>query len=290
MARVHATAVVEAEATLAEDVEVGPLCHVSSGAVLERGVRLHAGAQVGERSVLGERCCLWQRAVVGAGVKLGAGCQIGAAALVLGPTRLGSGCRVHSHAVVGDSPQDRTFAGEDTELVVGDEVILREHVTVHRGTSKGGGVTRIGSRCLLMVGVHVAHDCLVGDDVQLANLATLGGHVRLGDHVVCAGHVAIAPFVRIGRGAYLAGGAMVERDVPPYAIAAGDRARVRAPNRIGLERIGVPEPSRRALIEAYRVIYASGLPLLRGLERAREAYGADAYVAEFLTFVEPAGD
>jgi UDP-N-acetylglucosamine acyltransferase len=223
-------------------------------------------------------------------VVLGEDCVIGSNAVVLGPSRLGKRCRVHAFAVVGDEPQDRSWHGEESRLEVGDDVVVREHVTLHRGTAKGGGVTRVGSRCLLMVGVHVAHDCVVGDDVQLANLTTLGGHVVLGDHVVCGGHVAFAPFVRVGRGAYLAGGAMVERDVPPFMITAGDRARVRAPNRIGLERLGLSEESQRALVDTFRLTYGSGAPLVQGIAKARALYGSDPHVQELLAFIEPAGD
>jgi UDP-N-acetylglucosamine acyltransferase len=146
--RVHPTAVVEPGAELCEGVEVGPLC------------------------------------VVGAGVVLGAGTRLVAHATVLGPARVGRGCCVYPYATLGAAPQDRSYGGEPTVLEVGDDTTCREQVTVHRGTVKGGGTTRVGSRCLLMVGVHVAHDCVVGDDVVLTNLATLGGHVVLDRHVV----------------------------------------------------------------------------------------------------------
>jgi UDP-N-acetylglucosamine acyltransferase len=167
---------------------------------------------------------------------------------------------------------------------VGDDNVFREQVSVHRGTVKGGGTTRIGSRCLIMVGSHVAHDAVLGDDVVLTNLATLGGHVVIGAGAVLAGHVAIAPFVRIGRSSFLAGGARVERDVPPFVIAAGDRARVRALNEVGLERSGVPLESRRGLSRAFRMIWRSGEPMARGLAAARAELGRDPYVVELLDF------
>src|SRR5262249_13787968 len=152
--------------------------------------------------------------------------------------------RIFPYATLGAPPQDKSHAGEATELVLGDDNVIREQATLHRGTAKGGGITRVGSRCLLMVGAHVAHDCELADDVVLTNLATLGGHVRVLANAVLGGHVAIAPFVRVGRGAFVAGGACVERDVPPFVIAAGDRARVRALNRVGLARMAVPDASR----------------------------------------------
>jgi UDP-N-acetylglucosamine acyltransferase len=151
---------------------------------------------------------------------------------------------------------------------------------------KGGGTTRIGARCLLMVGAHVAHDCVLGDDVVLTNLTTLGGHVRVDASAVCGGAVAVQPFVHLGRACFLAGGAMVERPVPPFTIAAGDRARVRAVNRVGLRRVSVPSSSRQALERAFRMLWRSGETLERGVTAARAELGADPFVAELVDFVE----
>jgi UDP-N-acetylglucosamine acyltransferase len=248
-ATIHPSAVVEPAARLADGVQVGPLCYV------------------------------------GADVEIGEGTKLLAHASVLGPARIGRRCLVFPHATLGAPPQDRSYAGESTVLEVGDENTFREQVTVHRGTRKGGGTTRLGSRCLLMVGAHVAHDCVLEDDVVLTNLTTLGGHVHVESHVVCGGLVAVAPFVRLGRGCFLAGGAMVERDIPPFLIAAGDRARIRGLNRVGLRRMQVPEPSCCALRGAYRAIWRSGEPLVRGLRAARERYGRDPQVARLLEFL-----
>jgi UDP-N-acetylglucosamine acyltransferase len=216
---IHPTAIVEPGARLGEGVVVGPF------AIVE------AGAAVGARSV------------------------IDAHAIVRSGATLGEDNHVHPFAIVGDAPQDRRHAGEATRLEVGRGNVFREHVTAHRGTAPGGGVTRIGDGCLFMAGAHVAHDCKIGDGATLANATLLGGHVELGAHVVTGGQVAIAPFVKVGERAFLAGGAMVERDVPPFVIAAGDRARVRALNKVGLERGGVPEVSRAALERAFRAIF-----------------------------------
>jgi UDP-N-acetylglucosamine acyltransferase len=248
-ARVHATASVDRGAELGAGVVVGPFCHV------------------------------------GADVEIGDGCELIGHATVLGPTRLGRHNRIHPYAALGGAPQDRSFEGEPTRLEIGDDNVFREHVTVHRGTRKADGVTRIGSRCLLMVGAHVAHDVSLGDDVTLTNSTTLGGHVQVGPGAVCGGQVAIAPFVRLGRSCFLAGGAMVEADVPPFTIAAGDRARVRALNRVGMRRAGVPEQSQSALKLAFRLIWRSGLPMQRAVERARAELSADPYVCELLEFL-----
>jgi len=249
-ASVHRTAVVDESATLADGVKVGAFCRV------------------------------------GPEVFVGEGSELLDHAVVLGPTQLGRGNRVHPFAVLGGAPQDRTYAGEPTRLEIGDDNVFREHVTVQRGTVKGGGVTRIGSRCLIMVGCHVAHDATLADDVTLTNLTTLGGHVIVERGVVCGGQVAVAPFVRLGRSCFLAGGAMVERDIPPFSIAAGDRARVRASNRVGLERAGTPLASRKALKRAFRMLFRSPVPQKLALEQIRLELGRDDYVRELLDFME----
>jgi UDP-N-acetylglucosamine acyltransferase len=209
---------------------------------------------------LGEGVVVGPYAILEPGVVVGEGTRVDAHAMVRSGTRLGARNVVHPFAVLGGDPQERTYAGEPTTLVIGDGNVFREHVTVHRGSVKGGGVTRIGSGSLLMAGVHVAHDCVLGDRLELANGTLLAGHVILGDFVVAGGGVAVAPFVKVGTRAFLAAGAMVENDVPPYVIAAGDRARVRALNRVGLARSGVPEASRDALEKAFRAIFRGDAP------------------------------
>ena len=245
----------------------------------------HPTALVADSALVEERVELGPYAVVGDDVRLGPECRVGAHAVVSGPSRFGARNRLAAHAVIGAAPQDRSYDDEATILEIGDDNEFREHCTVHRGTAKGGGKTVIGSRCLFMVGSHVAHDCTIGDDVTLTNLATLGGHVTLEDGVVLGGHVAVAPFVRIGSLAFAAGGAMIERDVPPYVIVGGDRARVRGINRVGLERAGVPLKSRDALRRAYKTVYLSHDALDSAVQNAAAALGdmaLDPYVVRFL--------
>jgi UDP-N-acetylglucosamine acyltransferase len=250
---------------------------VHPSAVVDPGARLGAGV------VVGPLC------YVGPDVEIGAGTELLAQATVLGPCRIGEDNRIHPHATLGGTPQDRSWSGEPTELVIGDRNVFRESVTVHRGTAKGGGTTRIGSGCLVMVGAHVAHDCDVRDGVTLTNNASLGGHVTVGERAVVGGHVAIAPFVRVGELSFAAGGAMIERDVPPYVIVAGDRARVRALNRVGLRRAGVPEESQRALDRAFRALFRSGEPLTVAAQAVEAEYGADPYVRRLLDALASAG-
>ncbi|MDI1431779.1 acyl-ACP--UDP-N-acetylglucosamine O-acyltransferase [Polyangium sorediatum] len=246
-------------------VSIHPLAHVDPGA------KLGVDVVVGPFAVIEGDC------------EIGDGCRVEAHAVIAAGSRIGRRNVVHSFAVIGGAPQDRRYAGEPTTLVVGDDNVFREHVTAHRGTGHGGGVTRIGSAGLFMVGVHVAHDVVVGDRVTLANGTLLAGHVVLGDHVVTGGHVAVAPFVRVGARAFLAGGSMVERDVPPFVIAEGNRARVRALNRVGLERTGVPLESRVALKRAFRALFVGELPRAEALARLESV--SDPFVRELVAFL-----
>jgi UDP-N-acetylglucosamine acyltransferase len=246
---VHASAIVEPSARLAPGVVVGPLAYV------------------------------------GHEVSLGEGTELLHHASVVGPAVLGSRNQVHAHAVIGGAPQDRSYRGEATRLEVGDDNVFREHVTVHRGTGKGGGLTRIGSQGLFMAGAHVAHDCLLGDRVTLTNNTSLGGHVVVEDGAVVGGHVAVAPFVRLGTLCFVAGGAMVERSVPPYVVAAGDRARIVALNRVGLDRAGVPAESRAALKETFRQLFRTSRPLVRAVEELSSPQRQDPRARALVRFV-----
>lgn len=220
-----------------------------------------ARAAVHPEAHLGPRARVGPFAIVESGVEIGEDSVIHGHAVVRAGTHMGARNVVHAFAVLGGPPQDRRHDGSSTRLVIGDDNEFREHVTVHRGTSHGGGRTRIGNHGLFMVGTHVAHDVTVGDHVTLTNGTLVGGHATIGDHVVTGGHAAIAPFVEVGESAFLAAGAMVERSIPPFVIAAGDRARVRALNRVGLGRRDVPEASRRALRAAFRSMFRGASPL-----------------------------
>jgi UDP-N-acetylglucosamine acyltransferase len=232
---------------------------------------------------LGEGVTVGPSAVLEPGVVVGDGTRVDAHAVVRSGTRMGPRNVVHPFAVIGGDPQERGYAGEPTRLEIGEGNVFREHVTVHRGSAKGGGLTRIGSGSLFMVGVHVAHDCALGDRIELANNTLLAGHVTLGDHVVTGGGAAIGPFVRVGARAFVAAGAMVESDVPPFVIAAGDRARVRALNRVGLARSGVPEASREALERAFRAVFRGEAP--RAVAAAALLDDDDPYVRELCAFL-----
>jgi UDP-N-acetylglucosamine acyltransferase len=230
---------------------------------------IHATAIVAPDAVLGDGVDVGAYAVVGPGVEIGPRTRIGAHATIHCHTRLGADNVVHPYASVGDAPQDKKYKGEPTRLVVGDRNVIREFVTLNRGTTKDRGVTTIGDDNLFMAYSHVAHDCLVGSQCVLANSATLGGHVVLGDWVIMGGFAAIHQFCKVGAHAFLANNAAVTRDVPPYVMAVGAPAKPHSINSEGLKRRGFSAPQIRNLRTAYRVLYRSGLRLEDALEQLR---------------------
>lgn len=195
--------------------------------------------------------------VIDGAVEIGAGSQIAAAAVILGDTWIGPGSRVHSHAVIGDLPQDRSYHGSESYCRIGADCIIREGATVHRGTQPGS-TTVVGDRCMLMTNTHVAHNCHVGNDVMIVSGALLGGHVQIGAKAVIAGGAAIHQFVRIGELAMVSGLAKVVQDVPPYSMTDRDGAII-GENRVGLLRSGLSSAERHEIKSAFRLIYRSGM-------------------------------
>jgi UDP-N-acetylglucosamine acyltransferase len=224
-------------------------------------------------------------AVIGPRVKLGAGTRVGSHAVLEGDTELGAGNQVFHHASVGAAPQDLKYAGEETRLVIGEGNQIREFTTLHRGTAGGGGVTRIGDRNLFMAYSHVAHDCQVGSGCVLANSVALAGHVELGDHVILGGLSAVHQFTRIGSHAFVAGGAMVVLDVPPYCTAQGDRAELAGLNTVGLTRHGYTEEQVGRIKDAYRILFRSKLGLAEAVESLRREHGGHPEIDALLAFV-----
>jgi UDP-N-acetylglucosamine acyltransferase len=242
-------------------------------ALVAPGAKLHPTVEVGPYTVIGPQ------------VSIGAGTVVGPHAVIEGRTRLGERNRVFQFASVGAQPQDLKYAGEDSALEIGNENLIREFTTLHKGTNGGGGVTRIGDRNLFMAYAHVAHDCQVGSGCVLANAATLGGHVELGDHVILGGLAAVHQFTRIGKHAFVAGGAMVVMDVPPFCTAQGDRAELVGINSVGLARHGFSEEQIARVKEAYRILFRSKLPLEEAVERLRTELGDQREIQVLLAFV-----
>jgi len=200
-------------------------------------------------------------AVIGPGVQVGANTRIGPHAVVQGPTRIGADNQIFQFASVGSAPQDKKYRGEPTRLEIGDRNVIRECVTLNRGTTKEAGVTTIGDDNLFMAYSHVAHDCHVGNQCVLANNATLGGHVHLGDWVIMGGLSGVHQFCKVGAHAFIANNAAVTRDVPPYVMAVGQPAAAHSINSEGLKRRGFTPEQIRNLRNAFRLLYRSGLKL-----------------------------
>jgi UDP-N-acetylglucosamine acyltransferase len=246
---------------------------------------IHATAIVAPDAVLGADVEIGAYAVVGSGVEIGPRTRLGPHATVHCHTKLGADNLVHAYASVGDAPQDKKYKGEPTRLEVGDRNVIREFVTLNRGTTKDRGVTTIGNDNLFMSYAHVAHDCVVGNQCVLANSATLGGHVELGDWVIMGGFAAIHQFCKVGAHAFLANNAAVTRDVPPYVMAVGGPAKPHSINAEGLKRRGFTAEQIRNLRNAYRVLYRSGLRLDEAVERLREAAKNQPEVQALVDFI-----
>ena len=232
---------------------------------------IHATAIVAPDTVLGEGVEIGPYCVIGPGVEIGPHTRLGAHATIHCHTRVGVDNIIHAFASVGDAPQDKKYQGEPTRLVIGDRNVIREFVTLNRGTTKDRGVTTIGNDNLFMSYSHVAHDCIVGNQCVLANSSTLGGHVVLGDWVIMGGFAAVHQFCQVGAHAFLANNAAVTRDVPPYVMAVGGPAKPHSINAEGLKRRGFSPQQIRNLRNAYRTLYRSGLRLEDAVERLAEA-------------------
>ncbi len=219
-------------------IEIHPSAVVENGAELGRDVRIGPYATVGGR------------------VRLEDGVVLEGHVAVSGRTRIGAGTHIYPFASIGSPPQDMKYAGEDSELVVGPDNTIREHVTMNPGTEGGGMLTSTGRGCLLMIGCHVAHDCRIADHVILVNNATLGGHVEIHDHAIVGGLSAVHQFVRIGRHAMVGGMTGVENDVIPYGSVIGNRARLSGLNIVGLKRHGFGREQIHALRGAFRLLFA----------------------------------
>ncbi|MEM1380284.1 MAG: acyl-ACP--UDP-N-acetylglucosamine O-acyltransferase [Pseudomonadota bacterium] len=249
MAGIHPRAIVEDGAEIGEGVEIAPFVHVG------------ANARIGDR------------------------CKLHPHAVVLGHTDVGEECEIMPFAVLGTPPQHLAYNGEPTTLKVGKRNQIREHVTMNPGTVKGGGETVVGDECLFMVGAHVAHDCILGDQVIMANNATLGGHITIGDGVFISGLVAIHQFTRIGNYSFIGGGAIVVGDVIPYGSVLGNRANLEGLNIVGMKRRGMERKTIHAIRAAYRLLFAQEGTLDERIADVAEAYKDTPEVMEMVDFM-----
>ncbi len=245
---------------------------------------IHPTAMVDTDAELGQGVTVGPWAIVGPRVRVGDGTDIGPRVLIERDTIVGEDCRLSNGAVLGTDPQDLKFKGEDTVLEVGDRTVIREFATLNRGTSASGR-TVVGSDCLLMAYTHVAHDCEIGNHVILANAVNMAGHVVMEDWVTVGGLTPIHQFVRIGAHAFVGGGSRIPQDVPPYCRVAGNPPALYGLNSIGLERRGFSPEVRKALKQAYRILFQSKLNVSQAVARAETEVPAIPEVRHLLQFI-----
>ena len=254
MSDIHSSAVIADGANIDDDVSVGPFC------------------------------------VIGAGVTLGAGVKIHAHVVVDGNTSIGAGTQIFPFSAIGLAPQDKKFAGEESQLEIGENNVIREHVTMNPGTSGGGNLTKVGSNGLFMVGSHIAHDCIIGDHVILANNATVAGHCLIGDHVILGGLCALHQFVRVGDYAFVGGMTGVEADIIPFGMALGNRAALAGLNLVGMRRHNIPREQIHAVRKAYKDLFVDDGTLMERVELVDKEFRTDASVQKIISFIKSASD
>lgn len=247
---------------------------------------IHSTAVVDPGASLGENVTIGPYAVVGPNVELGSRVEVGPHAVIEGHTTIGEGSHIFNFSSIGQIPQDIHYAGEPTRVEIGKNCWIREFVSIHRGTEKGGGLTRVGNECMIMAYAHVAHDCRVGDSVQLANAVTLAGHVEVQDFAVIGGLTAVHQFARIGRNTFIGGASAISMDVVPFASAAGNRARVTGVNVVGLRRHGFSEEVIKAIRNSHRTIFRSNLRLEQAIEEVEAKFATCPEVQFVLEFLQ----
>ncbi len=250
------------------------MANIHETAIVSPAAKLHASVVVGPYSIVEDD------------VEIGADTVIGPHCVIKGPTTIGTRNRIYQFASVGEDPQDKKYAGENTRLIIGNGNTIREYCTLNRGTAQDQGVTRVGDNNWLMAYVHVAHDCEIGNEAVFANNVTLAGHVTVGDFVIFGGFSGVHQFCRVGAHAFIANNCAVTRDVPPYLMAAGQPAVPRGINSEGLKRRGFDAAQIRNIKEAFRLMYRSGLRLEEARDRIAAVVAEQDELAIFASFIE----
>ncbi|MBU2623018.1 MAG: acyl-ACP--UDP-N-acetylglucosamine O-acyltransferase [Proteobacteria bacterium] len=243
-------------------------------AIINSSAEIDSSVDIGAYSIIGEN------------VFIGSGTVIGPHVVIDPFVTIGRNCRIFQYAAIGAVPQSLKFEGEKTYVKIGNGTIIREFVTIHRGTGFGGGITEVGEENFLMAYTHIAHDCRVGRKVVMANNATLAGHITIGDHATIGGLVAVHQFVKIGEYAFVGGKSAVVKDVPPYVIAAGDRAELHGLNSVGLKRHGFSPTTLSLLKKTYRIIFRIGLTMNEAIERVGAEVEQVPEVVNFISFIK----
>ena len=242
-------------------------------AIIDSKAKIHSNVSIGAYSI------------IGANVEIGENSVIQSNVSIIGNTKIGKGNRIYPFASIGNDPQDLKFNGEQTKLEIGDHNKIREYVTINPGTKGGGGLTKIGNKCLFMVSSHIAHDCLVEDNVILANNVPLGGHAHIESNVIIGGNSAVQQFTRVGKFAMIGGMCGVVRDIIPYGIAHGNRSVLQGLNLIGLRRKNIPNKEIMILSDAYKEIFKNE-NLTENLSNLDKNYRKNELVLEVVNFLE----
>ena len=247
---------------------------------------IHSTAIVSPEAQISGDAVIEAYSMIGAGVVIGSGTVVGPHAVLEGNTTIGENNKIYPFVSIGMAPQDITYNNEETKVIIGDRNIIRENVTIHRGSHRGEGVTRLGNGNFLMAYVHVAHDCRLGDNVVMANSATLGGHVEVGNGAVIGGIVAVHQYVRIGEYSCVGGFSGVRMDISPYMLATGaEHAKLYGPNVIGLKRNGFSAETIQAIKKCYRIFFRSNLTVKEAVEKARHEVDPFPEVERLIEFV-----
>ena len=246
---------------------------------------IHKTAIIDPKAKISENVKIGPYSVIGPEVEIGKSTIINSHVNITGKTKIGINNKIYPFASIGNDPQDLKFKGEETRLEIGNNNKIREYVTINPGTEGGGGLTKIGNNCLFMVSSHIAHDCLVGDNVILANNVPLGGHAHIDDNVIIGGNSAVQQFTRVGKFAMIGGMCGVVRDVIPYGIAHGNRSILQGLNLIGLRRKNIPNKDIITLSEAYKMIFKNE-NLTENLSNLSNEFKKNKLVAEVVEFIE----
>ena len=249
-------------------------------------MQIHSTAVVSAKAQIGSGCYIGPFSVIGDEVTLGEGVRIDSHCVIDGRTRIGGETHIFPFVSIGLPPQDLKFAGESTETEIGRRTRIREFVTIHRGTSGGGGLTKIGDDCFLMAQAHVAHDCQLGNGVIMANAATLAGHVLVDDGANIGAYSGVHQFCRVGREAYVGGYSVVVKDALPFALTVGNHAKCYGLNKVGIRRRGYSPETIAALHHAFHLLLSSKLNTTQALERIRAEIKDSSEVDELVRFVE----
>jgi UDP-N-acetylglucosamine acyltransferase len=250
---------------------------------------IHPSAIIDQAALVDEGARIGPYSIIGADVEIGAGTIIGPHVVLKGPTRIGKDNHIFQFCSIGEDTQDKKYHGEVTRLEIGDRNVIREYCTINRGTIQDEALTRIGNDNLFMAYTHIAHDCVVGNHVVMANAASLAGHVRVDDHVTLGGFTLVHQFCKLGLHSFSAMGSVISRDIPPFVLVGGQPTRPHGINSVGLERKGYSAETIRAIRKAYKLIYKSGLTLEDAIKSLDEMVSETPAISVMANFLKNTG-